>query len=86
MKCLDSVVKDRVSFIKLDIEGSELEALKGARETIRRNKPRMAICIYHKPEDIWEIPRYIKSLVPEYHMAVRHYMTYLYDTILYCWV
>jgi len=86
VKALDSVAKDRVTFIKLDIEGAELEALKGARETIRRDRPRMAVCIYHKPEDIWEIPRYIKSLVPEYHMAARHYMTYLYDTILYCWI
>lgn len=86
VKALDRIVEDRVTFIKLDIEGAELEALKGARETIRRDRPRMAVCIYHKPEDIWEIPRYIKSLVPEYHMAVRHYMTYLYDTILYCWI
>ncbi len=86
VKALDHAVNGRVSFIKLDIEGAELEALKGAQKTIRRDKPRMAVCIYHKPEDIWEIPRYIKSLVPEYHMAVRHYMTYLYDTILYCWL
>lgn len=85
-KALDSVVKDRVSLIKLDIEGSERRALQGASAIIQRDRPRLAICLYHKPEDIWEIPTFIKNLVPEYHMAVRHYMTYIYDTILYCWV
>lgn len=83
---LDSVVKEQVSFIKLDIEGAELKALQGAKGIIQRDRPRMAICIYHKPKDIWEIPLFIKRLVPEYHMAVRHYMTYVYDTILYCWI
>lgn len=86
VKALDSVVKNRVSFIKLDIEGSELSALKGASAIIRRDRPRLAVCLYHKPEDIWEIPSFVKNLVPEYHMAVRHYMTNMYDTILYCWV
>lgn len=86
VKALDCVVTDKVSFIKLDIEGAELEALKGGRNIIQKDRPRMAICLYHKPEDIWEIPRFVKSLVPEYHMAVRHHMTYIYDTILYCWI
>lgn len=83
---LDSIVGEKVSFIKLDVEGTELNALKGGRKIIKRDKPKMAICLYHRPEDIWEIPRFVKDLVPEYHMAVRHYMTYCYDTILYCWV
>lgn len=83
---LDSIIKGKVSFLKLDIEGAELKALHGAKNIIQRDMPRMAICIYHKPEDIWEIPQYIKKLVPEYHMAVRHCMTYVYDTILYCWL
>ncbi len=86
VRALDCVIKDRVSFIKMDIEGSELEALKGAKETIQRDKPRLAICLYHKPQDIWEIPQYIKKMVPQYHMAVRHYMTNMYDTVLYCWI
>lgn len=66
------------TFIKMDIEGSELEALKGGAETIRRNKPKMAISIYHKPEDLLELPLYLKELVPEYKLYLRHYsMAYM---------
>ena len=82
---IDDVVDpgDRVTTIKMDIEGSELEALKGARETILRDKPKLAICIYHKPEDLWEIPAYINELVPEYRLWIRHHTLDMVDTVLY---
>lgn len=53
-------------FIKMDVEGSEMKALKGAEKLIRERKPNLAICVYHKPNDIVDIPLYLKSLVPEY--------------------
>ncbi|MNO27494.1 hypothetical protein D3C76_173700 [compost metagenome] len=81
---LDSVLNgQRASFIKMDIEGAEMEALQGAQNTIVKHRPRLAICIYHKPEDILEIPLYLKSLVPDYKFYIRHYSNYTIETVLY---
>ena len=84
-RSLDSVLQGApVTFIKLDIEGAEMNALKGAKESIKKWKPRLAICIYHRPEDPIEIPLYIHGLVPEYRMYIRHYSTCKAETVLYC--
>lgn len=82
---IDKIVdpEDKITLIKMDVEGAELEGLKGAQETIRRNKPKLAICIYHKPQDMVEIPLYIKTLVPEYKLYVRHHSNAASETVLY---
>lgn len=80
---LDHCVSDAVTFIKMDIEGAELEALKGCQEIICRYRPRLAISIYHKKEDLAEIPLFIKNLVPEYRLYVRHYSNDTGETVLY---
>ncbi|MBQ6971084.1 MAG: FkbM family methyltransferase [Synergistaceae bacterium] len=86
LSAIDSIMKDEpVTFIKMDIEGAELRALKGARNTIIRNHPRLAICVYHKPEDLCEIPGYILSLVPEYRFFLRHYHSSSAETVLYAY-
>ena len=80
---LDELIHERVTFIKLDIEGSELKALEGAKHIIMRDKPRLAICIYHKLDDLWEIPEFIHALVPEYKLFIRHHGVRCYGTVLY---
>lgn len=81
---LDDIVRDeKVTFIKMDVEGSELRALEGARRTIQNYKPKLAISIYHKYEDIIDIPLKILSLVPEYNFYIRHYSTDIWETVLY---
>ena len=64
----------QIDFIKMDIEGSEMAALQGAADSIRKYKPKMAICTYHKLQDMWEIPLYIKKLRPDYEFAFRHHI------------
>ncbi len=84
-RSLDTVLNGRrITFLKLDIEGAEMAALMGAKETIKKWKPRLAISIYHRPEDPIDIPLYIHGLVPEYKMYIRHYSTCKYETVLYC--
>jgi FkbM family methyltransferase len=72
------------TFIKMDIEGAELQALRGARRTITRHKPILAISLYHKPEDILTIPNFIKTLDPEYRLYVRaHFKPVTIEMVLY---
>lgn len=80
---IDKAIHDKVSFIKMDIEGAEYNALLGAQETIKKYKPKLAICIYHKPEDMWEIPMLILKINPEYKFYVRHYSISKSETVLY---
>ncbi len=63
---------DRLDFIKLDVEGAESEVLEGAAETIKRFKPKMAISIYHKSEDIISISNFIIKVLPEAKLYLSH--------------
>lgn len=83
---LDSVFeseKETCTFIKMDIEGAELEALMGCKEIICRDKPKLAICIYHKPEDIITIASKILEYNREYKIYMRHYSVRAAETVLY---
>lgn len=81
---IDEVLNGRpATYIKMDIEGSESEALTGTKETIWKYKPRLAICVYHKPEDIIDIPKLILELNPDYKLFLRHYSYLDTETVLY---
>jgi len=85
VKCvtLDDTVEGKVSFIKMDVEGAELRALKGAKNIITRDKPKLAICIYHKLSDVYDIAAYIMDIWPNCNFKIRHYTTYRWETVLY---
>jgi len=82
---LDSIIPsdEKVTYIKMDIEGSETKALLGAKRIIQEHKPRLAICIYHNPADYFKIPLLIKQFVPEYKFYLRHHHKKYWDTVLY---
>jgi FkbM family methyltransferase len=72
------------TLIKMDIEGAEYNAMIGAEKTIVRNKPKLAICIYHSNEDMLRIAEWIHEKVPEYRLYVRHHDLYsAWETVLY---
>lgn len=79
----ETVGDEEVTFIKMDIEGCELKALKGAEKTIRRCRPRLAICVYHRVEDLVTIPQYIQSLRPDYKLFYRNYCQLGLEAIIY---
>ena len=84
---LDDALKGkRVDTIKADLEGFEMEMLHGAENIIKTQKPLLALSIYHKITDYYEIALYVKKLVPEYHMKIGHHTTDFNDTVLYCYI
>jgi FkbM family methyltransferase len=88
LRCLDSLVMTgdipKIDFVKMDIEGAELSAIKGAASSIRKFKPKLAISLYHKPTDIFEIPLYISKEFSFYEMFIEHYTIHEEETVLYC--
>ncbi len=77
--------EDYPTFIKLDVEGSEKQALLGAEKIIREASPKLAVCAYHKPEDLYVLPELIKQLNPQYQFFLKHYSPYIWDTVLYAY-
>lgn len=74
----------RIDLIKMDIEGSELEALAGAAKTIARFKPKLAISVYHRPEDMVALPKKILELNPGYSCYLKHNYWKFTETVLFC--
>ena len=89
-RTLDSLVADgsvkRVDFLKMDIEGSEMAALRGAVGTLQQFRPKLAISIYHRPEDYFQIPEFIHGLGVGYQMYLENYTISDGETVLYAHV
>jgi FkbM family methyltransferase len=79
----DHFLNEKPTFLKFDIEGAELDALKGANKTILTHKPKLAVCIYHLPDDLWQIPLYINKHYPFYKLYVRTHQFDGLDFVLY---
>jgi len=81
---IDTALKGRkATYIKMNIEGSELKALAGAQETIKKYKPALAVAGYHKTWDLWEVPLVIRRYDPGYRINLRSYMNHL-SFVYYC--
>ena len=78
------ITNNKVTFIKMDVEGAELNSLKGAEQNIKLNRPKLAICLYHKPEDIFDITCWIDSLELNYKYYVRLHTRFSQELVLYC--
>lgn len=82
---IDNVLNgEKATFIKMDIEGAELEALRGAQNTIRNCHPKLAISAYHKFEDLFTLPQYIYSLDNSYMFYLRRHSHLTHELVLYC--
>jgi len=82
---IDDYINEKVTFLKMDIEGAEQKALFGAKNIIKKYRPKMAISIYHSPDDIFKIPKLIFSISEKdkYNIYLRHYTESIYETIMF---
>lgn len=79
----DELVSEPTTFIKMDIEGFEHAALEGAESHIRAYKPRLAVCVYHRPDDFRTVPERVLSYYPDYRVYLRHYMEGFTETVMF---
>ena len=79
----DLVAGEMVTTIKIDVEGFEREALAGARQTIAKRGPKLAVSVYHRLPDLWELPLWILRCRGDYELYMRHHTAEIYDTVLY---
>lgn len=79
----DAMPTFRPNYLKFDIEGSELAALKGAARMIVAHQPAIAVCVYHRPEDLWEIPLYLHEILPSHRIALRYHKFQGFDMVAY---
>ena len=80
---IDNLINEKIDFIKLDIEGAEQDAIKGSQYSIEKYHPILAICIYHKAQDWYKIPKMVLGIRNDYKIYLRHYMEGIFETVMY---
>jgi FkbM family methyltransferase len=81
---IDDVLGERrVTFVKMNIEGAEPDALRGGANAIRRWRPKLAISVYHRASDLWRIPQQVSELSPDYALYLRQHDGGIIETVLY---
>ena len=79
----DLLCGEQIDLIKLDIEGAEAAALRGASHTLRNSRPVLAISAYHKPDDLWVLPDLISAMCPDYTFHLRQHAGNSFELVLY---
>ena len=72
------------TLIKLDIEGSEPDALRGGQQIIARYRPKIAVCLYHCPDHLWSVPLLLNEILPKSRFTMRTYYADGYECVCYC--
>lgn len=81
---IDNVLEGKkATIIKMDIEGAEYNAIIGAKKTIKKYNPILMVCVYHKPNDVFELSDLVLSLNPDYELFLRHYAFSICETVMY---
>jgi FkbM family methyltransferase len=81
---IDDVLGDRrLTYVKMNIEGAEIDALTGGRKAIGKWRPRLAISVYHRPSDLWRLPQLVLELNPDYRLYLRQHDGGIIETVLY---
>lgn len=83
VETIDAIVDARPTIIKMDVEGFEMAALRGAARTIADARPKLMLSAYHRSGDLLDIPAYIDTLAPDYRIGLRHHTEDRWDTCLY---
>ena len=80
---MDDIITDKIDFLKTDIEGAEMSALRGGKNLIVNSRPILAISNYHSLDDIVDIPCYLSELLTNYKFFVKHHSFTIGETVLY---
>ncbi|WP_292661648.1 FkbM family methyltransferase [Nitratifractor sp.] len=80
---LDDLIDQKITFLKMDIEGAERSAIEGAKNLIRKYHPKLAVSVYHRKDDFWKIPEQILNIRSDYKIYLRHYTEGMSETIMF---